>query len=100
MENPEHPEGTKTANPKANRANPTVVLKADLPKLRHRIALSEENDHIVLDISDETGGLGLRLFLTPVLADQIGTRLCDRARHLVACASDDPKREGSEEFKL
>ena len=71
---------------------------ATLPKLKHKIILTEEAEFIVLDISDETGGLGLKLFLPPDLANSLGARLQDRARFAVANASSDPKRAIAEEF--
>ena len=71
---------------------------ATLPRLKHKIILTEEAEFIVLDISDETGGLGLKLFLLPSLANSLGARLQDRARYAVANGSDDPKRAVAEEF--
>lgn len=71
---------------------------ANLPQIKHIIKVSEEGEFIVLDISDETGGLGLRLFLSPHLANSIGADLQDRARYAVANAANDPKRHQTEEF--
>ena len=73
---------------------------AILPILKHKILMTEENDSIVLDISDETGGLGVKLYLTAGEAHRLGSDMMDRARFMVAKASDDPKRTQTQEFDL
>src|SRR5579863_1544544 len=66
--------------------------------LKSKITLSEENDHLVLDITDNTGGLGLKLYFSPNEANNLGQGLIDRARFMVAKAGDDPKRTEETQF--
>lgn len=76
-----------------------TVKEDNLPKLKHKLVLTEENGKIVLDISDTTGGLGLRLYLDPSIASKLGQRMADRARFTAACESNDPKRQAIDKFE-
>ena len=86
------------------RTNPIKIEDeiAALPRLKHTIKLYEDStdpDHfLILDISDETGGLGLRLHLHSSTASALGTRMADRARLMSAKAADDNGRQGIDEF--
>lgn len=73
-------------------------MVANLPVLRHKITLTEEDNFIVLDITDETGGLGLKLMLDPHVASSLGARMMDRARFYASKDSTDPKRNITDEF--
>lgn len=71
---------------------------AYLPRLRHTIMVSEENGEIVLDITDETGGLGIKLFLGAAEAHRMGYSMMERARMSVSKATGDPGRAQKEQF--
>lgn len=71
-----------------------------LPQIKHTLKISEEGSDIVVDISDETGGLGLKLYFDSAKAHNFGHSLMDRARYLVSNGSDDPKRNETQEFTL
>ena len=68
--------------------------------LKNKISLTEEGAHLVLDITDDTGGFGLKLFLTPGEATRFGQGLLDRARFMVAQAEGDHRRTGTDEFPV
>lgn len=68
--------------------------------LKNKIALAEEGDRLVLDITDDTGGFGLKLYLTPGEATRFGQGLLDRARFMVAQAEGDRRRAGTDEFSV
>lgn len=62
--------------------NQNLSLKSnpgDLPRIKHFLKLSVENTEIVIDISDETGGLGLKMFFDTKGAREIGTRIIELA---------------------
>lgn len=63
-----------------------------LPRLTSRIKLYEKDGKIWLDISDSSGGLGLLLDLDPVVASQLGQKMADMARNLVAKVSTSKER--------
>jgi hypothetical protein len=71
---------TAPAEPTELQQQPTN--DARLPRLRHTIKLSEEDGTIVLDISDETGGLGLKLYFNPIEAENIARDIYHRAQDL------------------
>lgn len=71
---------------------PTDEQIAELPVLQHTIKVSERDGKIALDISDETGGLGLLLYLSGLTATRLGANLADRGRIMVSTPADDPKR--------
>ena len=66
--------------------------------LKSKIALTEEEGQLVLDVTDDTGGLGLKLYFTPAEATRLGQGLLDRARFAVSSGRGDPKRIGTQEF--
>ena len=70
----------------------------NLPRLQHTIKLTEELKEIVLDITDETGGLGIKLYLSAATAYKLGERMMERARVSINRDKDDPQRVGIEEF--
>lgn len=63
----------------------TTESKENLPGIRHFIKLYEGADQkLIIDISDETGGLGLRLYFDSSMAGRFGRDLAERARLLVS----------------
>ena len=77
---------------------PDGLPNAHLPNLKHRIVLAEEDGKITLDISDDTGGLCLKLYLDLVVASRLGQDMAEKARHAVAKANDDKARTGSRAY--
>lgn len=63
-----------------------------LPRVKHTLRLFEHDGGLVLDISDETGGLGLQIYLAPIVASKLGQSLTDKARALVAKEAGNPER--------
>ncbi len=68
--------------------------------LAHKITLKEEDGKIVLDITDHTGGFGLKLFMTPVEAHRFGSGLQERARLFVSRGDDKPKRISTDDVQV
>ena len=77
---------------------PTDEQIAALPVLQHTIKVSEREGKIALDISDETGGLGLLLYLSGLTATRLGANLADRGRIMASMYSDDPRRAAVDIF--
>jgi hypothetical protein len=87
----------KPSSPPKNLNN---SLDPNLPIVKHFLRLSEENSKIVIDISDETGGLGLKILFEPDAAYKFGYDIMEKARNAVSRGSDDPIRKGIMEVKV
>src|ERR1700735_4505874 len=74
--------------------------EAHLPQVKHTISMTENPDGsgLILDISDETGGLGLKLYLHSSTASKLGQRMAERARFLTAKANGDSDRLATDTF--
>lgn len=76
---------------------PNAIVRAGL---RMKLEILEAGDQIEVDISDNTGGLCLRLTFAPWEATRLGTALAERARALVSRAKDAPERTEVTKFEV
>lgn len=79
-------------NVRSPNAGATAQGDVVRPQARTFIKLYESDNKIMLDISDETRGLGWLVDLDPVVASQLGQRMSDMARNVVAKISESPDR--------
>lgn len=73
-------------------AEPAGTDLANLPRVKHTIKVYEEGQFLLMDISDETGGLGLKIYWPPHNASQFGSEFADRARAMVSKEAIEPER--------
>lgn len=66
--------------------------------LNNKIAVYEEGGSIILDITDDTGGLALKLTLNGSVAYKMGWSLINKSTAAVSRAGDDPQRHTTDEF--
>ena len=70
---------TESNSPSSTLPKPN---RGALPRIKHFLKLTVENTEIVIDISDETGGLGLKMFFDAKGAREIGIRIIELANEI------------------
>jgi hypothetical protein len=102
MENPVRPKATATvetpiaAGPVTNGASSSERV----PSLAGtRVLLTEDGGEVMLDITDDRSGLGMKLYFRAHVAHDLGYAIMERARAIVAKASDDPVRGEAKTFQ-